>query len=135
MIRRENIGTMRPILALSLAAVLALAGCPKDKSGKSSVSKRPAATGPIRPADLNDEAWKESVRAAQKKTFYTIGGKQYPRIRYGQEIEDVSAANDRCPDCGVEKGQFHIPGCEVERCPACGLGAASCDCPYQDDME
>jgi len=35
-----------------------------------------------------------------------------------------------CHDCGVEEGQLHEWGCDVEVCPFCGRQLISCDCVY-----
>lgn len=47
-----------------------------------------------------------------------------------------------CHDCGAKPGEFHRPGCDVERCALCGSQSISCFCVYglsgfrdSDDLE
>jgi hypothetical protein len=50
------------------------------------------------------------------------------RILYGDEASDWGANTQPCHDCNVTKGQFHHPGCDVERCPRCERQVISCGC-------
>ena len=43
--------------------------------------------------------------------------------------------NERCHDCGIvnKPGNYHHPGCDIERCPRCEGQLISCGC--LDDSE
>lgn len=49
-----------------------------------------------------------------------------PRQKVGEE--DRIKPGKRCGDCGALYGNYHHFGCDMERCPVCGMQAAFCDC-------
>jgi hypothetical protein len=80
--------------------------------------------------------WQEFIDAAQEETDVTLAdGRVLPRVRYGDEPDDWGADRHPCRDCRAVKGQYHVPGCEVERCPGCSGQFASCDCEYGEEPE
>ena len=38
----------------------------------------------------------------------------------------------RCPDCNAYVGEYHLPHCDIERCPKCGLQLITCDCEFTE---
>lgn len=69
-------------------------------------------------------SWPERLRNAQQQTSYSIAGRLVTRIRHGR--------NAPCGDCAAIRGEFHVPGCDLERCPACRGQAISCGCAYDE---
>ena len=72
------------------------------------------------------------IERAQTLTHYPIGGELLTRIRYGDECFGRRFDMAPCDDCGVAKGQLHIPCCDVEECPNCHTQLLSCDCDLGD---
>lgn len=81
------------------------------------------------------EGWPKRIEEAQEILDWSIGGRSLPRVRYGSETEDWGADRVPCHDCKVIKGQLHVPGCDVERCPACGGQTIACDCNYDNAVD
>jgi hypothetical protein len=40
----------------------------------------------------------------------------------------ANGSRQRCGDCGTPPRGMHHPGCDLERCPACGRQALTCGC-------
>jgi hypothetical protein len=75
------------------------------------------------PADRFD-----SVEAARAKPDRVLCGKPYSRVRYEGALDGHGGRKQRCPDCEVGAGAFHLIGCRVERCPKCRAPAVTCPC-------
>jgi hypothetical protein len=54
---------------------------------------------------------------------------------YAPSTEHFDELNGRCHDCNIVHGNIHHPGCDVERCPKCGLQFIGCDCWDLDWVE
>jgi len=78
---------------------------------------------------------KDEILQEQANTHITIDDVQYRRIRYGDleeydnfDIGSTPYFNQPCHDCLVIKGQVHLLGCDMERCPKCGRQLLGDDC-------
>lgn len=81
------------------------------------------------------EGWPEQLAAAQSRMTVRPNGVEMRRVRFGEEREDWGADRGPCHDCAAIKGEFHGPGCDVERCPACGGQIFGCDCDWPDEED
>lgn len=81
------------------------------------------------------EGWPEKISAAQQVKTCLVDGQQVGRIRYGEEQDDWGAEGGPCHDCGAIKGEFHVDGCDVERCPGCGGQRFNCACESGGDED
>ena len=61
------------------------------------------------------------------RTIEYIDGSELPASTF--HFNEISG---RCHDCGIVHGNYHHPGCDVERCPNCEGQLIACGC-YDDD--
>jgi hypothetical protein len=77
----------------------------------------------------------QRIEEAQYIPYYIVTT-PFERIRFGDEVPFRRYKNlPPCHDCGVLRGQFHVPGCDVEQCPACGGQSIACGCQVREATE
>jgi hypothetical protein len=60
-------------------------------------------------------------------------GRRYDMTPFGGE-PGRRTSGVRCGDCGVIRGGWHHPGCDLQGCPACGRQLLSCGCQFDEDQ-
>ncbi len=56
-----------------------------------------------------------------------IDEKLYEPVKVGDPGDWYEGETDAvCDDCGAHYGKQHLEGCDIERCPVCGLQLLSC---------
>lgn len=61
---------------------------------------------------------------------YEINGKLYDPVKYGDKGDwgENETEESLCGDCGAKEGEYHLDGCDIERCPVCYGQLISCGC-------
>jgi hypothetical protein len=81
-------------------------------------------------------AFPKEMLEAQYIVEYIIGDEDFPRIKYGNEkYNGVRHTMERCGDCLIKLGEYHVPGCDWEQCPKCLGQAIGCDCEQNEESE
>ena len=57
------------------------------------------------------------------KHWYIINNETYEALKQGEDGNEGV-----CPDCGAKPGEYHHPGCDMERCPVCHTQLITCSC-------
>lgn len=81
--------------------------------------------------------WPKMIEAAQRKPASLVT-RPLDRIRFGEESWWKSSQEKPptpCHDCAVLLGQYHVPGCDMEQCPACGGQQIGCGCRFEPMSE
>lgn len=71
--------------------------------------------------------WAANLDAAQKIKTVAVHGKRLRRVPWDNKSSKHLPTNP-CGDCAALPGELHVPGCDVEQCPACDGQLISCGC-------
>jgi len=78
---------------------------------------------------------KEEIEQEQLHPSLLINGNIFTRIAFGSIEEGYEGSWDYskgyCHDCNVTKGQYHLLGCDMEKCPNCKNQLITCGCNYE----
>jgi hypothetical protein len=77
--------------------------------------------------------WPRLIEEAQRKPASLVT-RPLDRIRFGQETwwrSEKKQPPTPCHDCAVVLGQFHVPGCDMEQCPAYEGQQIGCGCTFE----
>jgi hypothetical protein len=71
--------------------------------------------------------WPQEIEDAQDLKGYVMHGQPFSRVMH-LAAGDRGDQGELCQECGVLKGQFHVPGCLQEDCPRCAGKLVECSC-------
>ncbi|MGI9445988.1 MAG: hypothetical protein ACR2N1_26210 [Rubripirellula sp.] len=76
--------------------------------------------------------WPQEIEDAQELKGYVMHGQPLNRVKHSA-AGDAGEQGELCQECGVLKGQFHVPGCQQEDCPRCAGKLVECSCEIDID--
>ena len=76
--------------------------------------------------------WPQEIEDAQELKGYVMHGQPLNRVKHSA-AGDAGEHGELCQECGVLKGQFHVPGCHQEDCPRCAGKLVECSCEIDID--
>lgn len=75
------------------------------------------------------ESWIENALIAEVEFAALRPDLYVPRTLQDAYESYNKYALGKCHDCGCSDGEFHISGCDAERCRLCGGQIIACECP------